>query len=302
MAKNTSDGRMSGTGSPPEPPTPGALTHELAQLLAASLAQSKAHSPSLQSLSALKPQPVHDRSGLSSLTLPHPPIPPPPPLPLHADDEPMPIPSTWRETASDDDRWFRQQLGAAALGLLAGLMVVIPSVLWLSGWLSAVKKPRPVVAAQSEMAPPEVKTTEVKTLRVHVRPVDTPVETTQFVAASAEPRLPPEAAPVKPPVVVSAAVEIKPTELRRRSDDVLAQVQRRIEAGDVRGARELLNTAEALEPGSKAFALAETYDPNMLAAWGTRGVNADVLKAKALYAKALNSGIARAQARLDALK
>ena len=50
------------------------------------------------------------------------------------------------------------------------------------------------------------------------------------------------------------------------------------------------------------FALAETYDPNMLAAWGTRGVAADVAKARALYRKALSLGAERAQVRLDALR
>ncbi len=52
----------------------------------------------------------------------------------------------------------------------------------------------------------------------------------------------------------------------------------------------------------RSFALAETYDPNMLAAWGTRGVAADVAKARALYRKALSLGAERAQVRLDALK
>ena len=51
------------------------------------------------------------------------------------DDEPMPIPSTWRQPlAQDDDRWFRQQMCATVLGLIAGLMIVVPAVLWLSGF------------------------------------------------------------------------------------------------------------------------------------------------------------------------
>ena len=47
---------------------------------------------------------------------------------------------------------------------------------------------------------------------------------------------------------------------------------------------------------------AETYDPNMLAAWGTRGAVADVAKARALYAKALNQGVGKAMMRLEGLK
>jgi len=139
------------------------LTQELAQLLAASIAQgqsgkrppgSAATGSELASLAALvsasqnqRAQPSY-RDGLSSLSYARPahsPAPPPPAaVPVSAasgmlvseahDDEPMPIPSTWRQPVlSDDDRWYRQQLGAAALGLIAGLIVVVPAVLWLSG-------------------------------------------------------------------------------------------------------------------------------------------------------------------------
>ena len=68
------------------------------------------------------------------------------------------------------------------------------------------------------------------------------------------------------------------------------------------GAREVLGAAEEASQGPASFALAETYDPNMLAAWGSRGVAADVAKARALYRKALNLGVAHAQVRLEALK
>jgi hypothetical protein len=49
------------------------------------------------------------------------------------------------------------------------------------------------------------------------------------------------------------------------------------------------------------FALAETYDPNMLAAWGTIGMQGDVAKARELYTKALAGGLHEADARLKAL-
>ena len=64
----------------------------------------------------------------------------------------------------------------------------------------------------------------------------------------------------------------------------------------------MLAAAEEGSQGPVTFALAETYDPNMLAAWGSRGVAADVAKARALYRKALNLGVANAQNRLEALK
>jgi hypothetical protein len=44
------------------------------------------------------------------------------------------------------------------------------------------------------------------------------------------------------------------------------------------------------------FALAETYDPNMLSAWGTPGVVSNVVKATLRYRKTLKLGINRARA------
>ena len=65
--------------------------------------------------------------------------------------------------------------------------------------------------------------------------------------------------------------------------------------GDVVGAREMLAAAEDGR-GLVSFALAETYDPNMLAAWGTRGVAGDIARARALCRKALELGVALSQA------
>jgi hypothetical protein len=50
------------------------------------------------------------------------------------------------------------------------------------------------------------------------------------------------------------------------------------------------------------FALAETYDPTTLAAWGTFGTQGDVARAQELYAKALAGGVLEAKDRLNALR
>ena len=137
----------------------GNLTQELAQLLAASIAQNQASkdragaptNAELTSLADLVSAAAAQRTiapafkdGLSTLshTQPRPFFAPqpmaPPPLDLGHDDEPMPIPSTWRQPfAQEDDRWFRRQMGAAVLGLIAGLMIVVPAVLWLSAEVGA---------------------------------------------------------------------------------------------------------------------------------------------------------------------
>ena len=83
----------------------------------------------------------------------------------------------------------------------------------------------------------------------------------------------------------------------------LSRAEQLIYRGDLlSGARELLTAADDDAHGAIAFALAETYDPNMLAAWGAQEGIANVGNARLLYAKAQSLGISRAQQRLNALK
>ena len=238
-----------------------------------------------------------------------------PSLELGHDDEPMPIPSTWRRPAAhDEDRWVRHQMGAAALGLVAGLMIVVPTVLWLSGWFDPQKANKPAAVARVAAASSDAKVAAdapavrpadapvVRAVKVQVRPVDKPPEAAQqYVTGSIEPRSAVQAAlPVEPAAAAAAARLIEPN--KARLEELLAQAAQRIEGGDVAGAREVLAGADDGAQGPVTFALAETYDPNMLAAWGSRGIVADVAKARALYRKAASLGVARAQSRLEALK
>ena len=293
------------------------LTQELAQLLAASIAQGqngqRAGTPTgaeLASLAALvsasqtqRPAAPVVRDGLSSLSY-TPAMRPSAPqggvqFTDHHDDEPMPIPSTWRQpTVNNDDRWYRQQMSAAVLGLAAGLMVVVPAVLWLSGWLGG-----PQTRASVARTPVvEQKTAEVKAVKVQVRPIEKTEVATQYVAASVESR----PVTIGPPPVVEQVVAPQPPAriepAKPKVEDLLAQAERRIESGDIQGAREVLTSTDGVTSGSITFALAETYDPNMLAAWGTRGIAADVTKARSLYFRARDLGVMRAQVRLDQLK
>jgi hypothetical protein len=287
------------------------LTQELAQLLAALITQKQASSgvaeltslaDLLSSATARRTIPPEAKDGLSTLSYKQPAA--ASPLELSRDDEPMPIPSTWRQPlAQDNDRWFRQQMCAAVLGLIAGLMIVVPAVLWLSGFFSPQRSE--TAAAREVPAAANARTAP----RVPVRPADAarPVEKSpeseaQFVKGNGEQ---PNPAPVEaksPPLVpmIAAARLIDPNQAR--IDGLLAQATERIESGDIAGAREMLSSADDSGQGGVSFALAETYDPNMLAAWGTRGVAADATKARALYQKAFDLGVARAQNRLDALR
>jgi hypothetical protein len=111
---------------------------------------------------------------------------------------------------------------------------------------------------------------------------------------SVEASSPPSQSPL-----VAAAPLIDPNKVR--IDGLLAHAAQCIEIGDITAARALLVGAADGKQGAILFALAETYDPNMLAAWGTRDMAADAVKARALYQKAFGLGVARAQDRLDAL-
>jgi hypothetical protein len=303
-------------GEAPDPQRAAELTQELAQLRAATIAQrqgSKGHpagvptGAELTSLANLMSMPRDQRTlapafkdGLSALSY-QPPV-TGPELEDH-DDEPMPIPSTWREPAPNtDDKWFRQQMGAAALGLVAGLFIVVPAVLWLSGHLGGPQKNKVSTAAtRTTAAASDAATPEVKTVKVQVRPIERAETAAAYVTGSVEPRRPVEL--VKPPEPAVAPASHKAAEpATSQGDELLNQAKRRLDNGDVTGARELLATIDTSAQGPASFVLAETYDPNMLAAWGTRGVSADVVRARALYQKALTLGVTRAQARIDALK
>jgi hypothetical protein len=72
--------------------------------------------------------------------------------------------------------------------------------------------------------------------------------------------------------------------------------------GNMLRAREILGDALLADNPHGAFALAETYDPNILAATGARDVRAEVERARTLYGKALAGGVTAAENRLNALK
>ena len=80
----------------------------------------------------------------------------------------------------------------------------------------------------------------------------------------------------------------------------MARAKLLLEEGDVGAARIVLERAAETGSGPALFALAETYDPAILAAWGTIGTQADAAKAQQLYARALAAGVQEAKGRLRA--
>ena len=142
------------------------------------------------------------------------------------------------------------------------------------GWLS--DKPRPRLAARAERA---------------ADPLVASLDAGPDVGASMSARS------VAPTVPLTEPFRFSLSEMA-----LLERCERMIAGGDMQGAR--LELAHAASVGSAVarFALAETFDPNMLAAWGVRDRVADVGTARALYAQAFAAGVDRAAQRIAALE
>ena len=94
--------------------------------------------------------------------------------------------------------------------------------------------------------------------------------------------------PVQPPS------DTADTELER----LLSRANLLISQGNIGAARIVLERASETGNGQALFALAETFDPVVLSAWGTLGTLGDATRAQELYAKALAGGVEEARSRL----
>jgi TPR repeat protein len=83
---------------------------------------------------------------------------------------------------------------------------------------------------------------------------------------------------------------------------LMARANLLLNQGNIGAARIVLEHAAETGNAPALFALAETYDPTTLAAWGTFGTQGDVTRARELYAKALAGGVLEAKDRLNALR
>jgi hypothetical protein len=144
-------------------------------------------------------------------------------------------------------------------------------------------------------------------------PVPTPAPTTDKPATA------PLAASGKP-VIAAAAVDDKPATITARSTApearvtapeapgnpealrLMARASLLLSQGNIVAARTVLDRAAETGSALALFALAETYDPIILAAWGTFGTQGDAAKARELYARAFAGGVQEANDRLNALR
>jgi DNA repair exonuclease SbcCD ATPase subunit len=106
-------------------------------------------------------------------------------------------------------------------------------------------------------------------------------------------------------VVETAALQQPAAEQQDDGPEVaklLARASALLNNGNIGAARIVLEHATATGSARASFALAETYDPLVLATWGTFGTRGDPTRARELYAKAHAGGVKNAQERLNALQ
>ncbi|WXC78642.1 hypothetical protein WDK88_35530 [Bradyrhizobium septentrionale] len=83
---------------------------------------------------------------------------------------------------------------------------------------------------------------------------------------------------------------------------LVARARSMLRQGDIGAARLVLERAVEMGSAQASFALAETYDPLILAKWGTYGTRGDARRARDLYANAEAAGVQEAKSRLEALR
>jgi hypothetical protein len=137
--------------------------------------------------------------------------------------------------------------------------------------------------------------------------------------ATDKPATAPLTASIKP-VIAAAAADDKPATIAARPTALeaarltapeapgnpealrlMARASLLLSQGNIGAARTVLDRAAETGSALALFALAETYDPIILAAWGTFGTQGDAAKARELYAKAFAGGVQEANDRLNAL-
>jgi hypothetical protein len=83
---------------------------------------------------------------------------------------------------------------------------------------------------------------------------------------------------------------------------LMARAMALLGQGNIGAARTVLERAAETGNAKASFALAETYDPGILSAWGAYGTRGDAAKAREFYAKAGAGGIPEAKDRFNALR
>jgi uncharacterized protein YmfQ (DUF2313 family) len=146
-----------------------------------------------------------------------------------------------------------------------------------------------MVSSQNKLVAPAPPATVAKAAPVHTEP-----QPPAAVMAAPQPVAPAVEAPAPATKLVR---EMDPQQVKL----LMQQGEQFLAAGDVITARTVFQRAAEAGNAAAALALGATYDPDVLAKMGARGVNPDVQKARIWYERAKEYGSADAPRRLEAL-
>ncbi|MEM7778131.1 MAG: hypothetical protein AAF732_21315 [Pseudomonadota bacterium] len=245
-------------------------------------------------------------------------------------EQPMPIPASWatREHGAQTNS-VAEEIRAGGLGFALGMLIVLPAVLMATDRFGDVQSTAnqaaavvfPASDASGASASSNVATgaadadaagatalTEVTrqptTLSASAADIGSVVNRatpTATLAPAAVDEREPAAEPSKPLTRIAPVAAVRPaTNVNTRQITQVAAAL--IRSGDVIAARRALESARASGDPNVLFALAETYDPNVLNAL-SRQANAapDIERARGLYVLASIAGVAEAKLRIDSL-
>jgi hypothetical protein len=179
----------------------------------------------------------------------------------------------WRTARAEA---YRFQVAMGLVGFVSGLAIFVPAALWLASVHNAGtgtlarRTPIPVIRAIEATAS----------------------ETPALVSV-------PALAPREPVAARPLQAHAAPNAEQQRA---IEEARDLIRAGQLQSARALLIDPRVADIGEAAFMLAETFDPNVLAALGITNVQADADAARHHYGAALAKGITAAAQRLEALQ
>ena len=176
---------------------------------------------------------------------------------------------------------LRYQIAMGLLGFIGGLVLVIPLVLWMA------PRSGSIFPGATAASPPAV--------------------SSQFVGAdtASNPTLvsaPTIAARDEPKDSNAGEVGVASAQAEAGNADAIELARRLIRSGDILAARRVLEQPDVGRSGQALFMLAETYDPNVLAALGATDVLAEAPMARQYYEAALAEGVTAASHRIEALE
>jgi hypothetical protein len=190
------------------------------------------------------------------------------------DDPDLPLPATWyNRPVAPVSRGISAERHALLIRTSAALCLTTAAGLLF--WLSTMGQPP---APPPQATAPQLTSSLVSSFAPHTAPPGTMGALSRGPSAEA------------------------PSQEQISTAQILAVAERFVANGDVLAARAMLQERAGSGEPRALFALAETYDPHMLASWATKDAEASITYARFLYEAARRGGMAESQTRLEALK